>query len=496
MIRIFCSYASADSAIVLRIHNDLARSQDTRIWCFEIDGRPGYNFREEYLESIRSADFFLLFDSPAARASRYVKEEVAEWQKGKRPHPILPCLAVPRGAWRDKGELFADHNFQRFVDLTNYVPGVEELHESLGTTPVPSFTKPRDREFADELLELREFLDSAAYSQAWRRYQAFEAARAHHPDLALAQLEVMIEDIRSTSHREVGSALLTLADDYFVLNRFDPAIRTFRRVCECRPQDPRGWAGLAFAQAKREDYAGAAENFDRSLQAIDRSGEEAFLENRIEIVNALCSALILLRNYGQAWSLIQSEIAARRANAVSYGFGARLQLQRGYRNRARRWLAEATRRISRRERADPSELSDLIDVARQLGDGKALATFADVAQRRFPDQPRLLRDAAAARADLGDPRTAMHHLEQAWRLDREDLRVGVELALLKRQRGETARAEEILSQLLHNSTAEGEQAYYIGLAHHLLGRRQCAEYFLESARENIDVRSWPRYREI
>lgn len=497
MINIFFSYASSDSAIVLRTYNDLARAQESRIWCYEIDGRPGLDFRKQYLQSIKKADFLLLFDSPAARDSKFVREETAEWYRLRKNNPILPCLAVPSGNWRDQNQLFGSQNTFSFIDLTDYAQGIKKLHQSLGTILIPSFTKPRDQEFADELATLRPNLGADNYRQALQHYQTFEETHAYNPDLALSHLEVMINEIKTVSGLSIGSALLALADDYFTLNRFDSAIRIFTQVCKHHPQDPRGWAGLGFTQVKQEKFSDATQSFHTSLEAIDKSDRTTFHEQRIEIANALCGALILVTQYDLARSLVESEIRSLRANAVTYGFGARLLLLAGKLEKACELLAEATARIVRGEHVDPPELIDLIDVARQLKDkdDSALDVFSLTAVRLFPDNPRILRDAAAAQSDLGNLKTAMTYLEQARMVDQKNLRINVELGLLLKKCKRQAEANELLEETLEHIHGAGDKTYYIGLAHYLLGRRECAKFFLASARYDENVANWPDYKD-
>lgn len=494
MINVFFSYASSDSAIVLRTYNDLARAQESRIWCYEIDGRPGLDFREQYLQSIKKADFFLLFDSPVARTSPYVREETAEWHRLRKSNPILPCLAVPFGDWRNQNQLFDTQNNLVFINLTDYAIGIKKLHKTLGTILVPSFSKPQDQEFAEELATLHPNLGADTYRQALQYYQAFEETHAYNPDLALAHLEVMIKEINTESGLYIGSALLTLADDYFVLNRFDSAIRVFTQVCNHHPQDPRGWAGLGFTQVKKGNFSDAAESFQSSLEAIDKSGKAAYHEQRIEIVNALCGALILVKLYEHALLLVKSEIRSHRANAVTYGFGARLLAMVDEFSQARELLAEAATRIDQQEHVDPPELIDLIDVARKIDDVSTLNIFSLAAVRLFPDNPRVLRDAAAAQSDIGNQKAAMNYLDQAWMVDQKNLRIGVELGILLQKNRQHTEAKQVLECVLENNNGAGEQTYYIGLAHYLLGRRECAKYFLQSARHDVNVRNWPDYK--
>lgn len=493
MVNIFCSYASSDSPLVLRTYNDLARARETILWCYQLDGRPGHDFREQYLQSIRKADFFLLFDSPAARVSPFVQEEIAEWLQLGKMNPILSCLAVTPGEWRDKNQLFKSQNQLVFIDLTKYSQGINQLHQYLGTTYIPSFTRPRDQEFVDELTSHARLIGADVYRQSLHYYQIFENNRAINPDTALAHLEVMIREIDKSASLSVCAALLTLGDDYFVLNRFDSAIRVFRQVCDDHPKDPRGWAGVGFTHMKKNNFIDAANSFQVSLIAIDESENAVFHQQRLEIVNVLCGALILTKKYKDAWNLIYKEFMCDRANAVTYGYGARLLVMTGQVKDACRLLEESVKRIHLGEHLDPAELTDLIDVARQLGDQEALTVFSNKAVRMYPDNPRLLRDAATAEGDLGNEETAIDYLEQAAILDHENLKIGVELGFLLKKNNQQEKAELILERVLQHSNASCENAYYSGWAHHLMGRRECAEYFLRLARHDENILAWPDY---
>lgn len=495
MVNIFFSYAKPNSDLVLRTYHDLARAHETRIWCYELDERSGYNFREQYLQAMEKADFFILFDSPAARASRYVQEETAQWQRLRKENPILFCLAVPFGAWHSEHQLVENQNELQFIDLTCYVQGIKNLHKTLGTVFIPSFSKPRDREFTDELAQLRPKLDAESYRLALQYYQFYYETHAYNPDMALGHLEVLIREINTISSLYMRSVLLTLADDYFVLKRFDSAIRVFREACKYYPQDPRGWAGLGFTQIKKESFSEAADSFQFSLQAIDNSDIASFREKRIEIVNALCGALIMAGKHEQALTIVASEIGNRYANAVTYGFGARLLAMNAELEKAQELLSTATSRVERQEYVDPAELIDLIDVARQIQDERALKVFSQTAISLYSDNPRLLRDVAAAKGNLGDREAALHYIEQAWKLDQKNLRIGAEFGYLLKESGRYAEIRNILESVLQSGSGTGEHAYYTGMAHYLLGRQECANYFLQLARHDVNVANWPDYND-
>ncbi|MFT5702572.1 MAG: tetratricopeptide (TPR) repeat protein [Desulforhopalus sp.] len=496
MTNLFFSYASQDSAIVLRTYNDLSRDPQVYIWCYELDSRPGYNFREQYIQSIKNADYFLLFDSPHSRKSEYVIEEIATWQRLGKKNPVIPCLACPKDNWFHRSAPFNDLQNIAFIDLTIYNDGFQHLNTVLKTSPHPSFIEPGAEEFAEELKDLRPEIGITTYMKALQHYARFEESRAHNPDLALSHMEVMVAEIFSQIGKYSGSALLIMANDYFTLERFHAAERVYRIACSVNSMDPRGWAGLGFVQAKNGQFSDAMDSFSNSLTAIDHSDNINYLNQRSEILNALCTACFLSHQYAIAWNLIENELSSGKANATTYGFGARLQLIKGDHRYASRLLFIASTKIQYNDQLDAEEVKDLIDMARLLEDRESLHTFSKIGLQRFPGNPRVLRDVAAAQADLRNEKASLKLLDRAWEMEKDNPRIGVELALLYRHQKNSTKCNEILNQVLHASNGSGEKSYYVGLAHYMQGRKECADYFYRSSKIDKHIDAWPEYLEI
>src|SRR3954470_18578647 len=92
----FVSYASADRARVLPVVTAL-RGAGVPVWLDEQGIAGGENYAREIADAIKGAAAFLLLASPAALASRNVRQEVALAWRYERPYvPLrLDPVAIP-----------------------------------------------------------------------------------------------------------------------------------------------------------------------------------------------------------------------------------------------------------------------------------------------------------------------------------------------------------------------------------------------------------------
>ena len=101
-----------------------------------------------------------------------------------------------------------------------------------------------------------------------------------------------------------------------------------------------------------------------------------------------------------------------------------------------------------------------------------------------------------AQADLDNQHDVINLLRKAWKLDQENPRISVKLGLLLLKKGLRTQAENVLNKFLLNSSGSSQTAYYIGLAHYLMDRQDCANFFLNSSRSGDGAKDWPDYEKV
>jgi TIR domain len=268
MPSVFLSYASQDSPLVTRVYNDLTRARVGDVWCYELTGRYGINFREEYIQKIRSAQAFILFDSQHSRVSPYVRQEI-EICLSTPGIATLVCLAEPKGSWR-RNEAFGGQNDIVFFEFADYDRDIRELCAHLQSTYVPRFTMPRDKDFLDEVNAAGNGFPAKVRQTILDKYEFFRSVFARDPIVAEAQLVVLIHEHLEPVNASVISPLLALGALRNESKKYKEAADAFTRATVRAPDDPRGWAGLGAALSELDDHGAATTAWVKCLRLIEQ----------------------------------------------------------------------------------------------------------------------------------------------------------------------------------------------------------------------------------
>jgi cellulose biosynthesis protein BcsQ len=93
-LRVFISYAQADTAFVKQTIKPRLERHGIEVWCSEEHVRAGENWDAAVRGAIRSADWFLLVLSPQAEQSERVRA-AARWAVEDKPNRLLPVRLGP-----------------------------------------------------------------------------------------------------------------------------------------------------------------------------------------------------------------------------------------------------------------------------------------------------------------------------------------------------------------------------------------------------------------
>jgi tetratricopeptide (TPR) repeat protein len=308
-MKIFLSYAEEDSTTAGRVFSDLQRFQ-VEVWGYTECGRYGVNFREEFETQIRQSSYFCLLDSPAARQSRWIKEEcrlAAALREtpnaGVRQIMVVCSLAtVTEGAeWRHT-ELWDGQNLNKALDFSDYDKGIRELFRFLEIAYTPWSSLPRDQDFTNEV--------HAANIGRQRTQELFDFYRQFREsfsdsDYAEALLRVVIRKCKVYKAEPVVSPALALGVMQADGGRHRDALKTFAALAESNPSDPRVWAGLGGAYFHMEQYSLCLEALYRSRTiTLNHPGTES-TRHMIEVVHNIAWVQILLGKIDEANAVLE-----------------------------------------------------------------------------------------------------------------------------------------------------------------------------------------------
>lgn len=493
MPNIFLSYAEPDSPLVTRVYADLRRAKAGDVWCYEITSEYGVDFREEYRRYVGAAHVFTLFDSRHARGSGYVAEEVALCRELGAAR-LLVCLAEPHGSWR-KAEFFPGHNNLVYIDFTDYETGIQELCGCLGASYVPLFELPRDQEFVRELTEAGRNFAVEQRQQLLRKYHFFRSVHAHDPELAEAQLLVLIREHLHDNEVSITAPLLALGALRNQRGRYAAAADAFEEATKRAPRDPRGWSGHGVALFRLHRYREAAATFDTSLRCIDEAKDPAHRMFLAEVRHNAASAFLAAGEAAAAWDRI-AEAAIRPDAAIEdLILGGKILLACKDAT-SRRLIGLAARRAAANERIEPDLVIDLVEGLRQF---ELFALAGDVlacAVARFPEHPAILRQWAVHQAENGDHCAATAQYRHAVRRNPNDMRLLSELAMLLKGTGDPEGFRQLVRRCFDLVPNDPTEEYFLGLAHFLEGREETAHFYHMRSRRSAICREWPYYREL
>jgi tetratricopeptide (TPR) repeat protein len=493
MPSVFLSYAQPDSALVTRVFDDLARARVGDVWCYEITSEYGADFRQEYAQRIRSAQTFVLFDSPHARTSPYVREEV-DICRSIPGIPLLCCLCEPHGAWREN-ELFEGHNRSVYFEFSNYERGIRDLCGHFQSSYVPRFTMPRDVDFENEV---RGAIDSFSLEQRQAvldKYEFFRSMFARDPAVAEAQLVVLIREHLREVEAPVVSPLLALGALRNEAKRYQAAEEAFAQVVARTPSEPRGWAGQGAALFGLGRYQAAAEAWANCLACIEASGSSVHRRFEGEVRHNAACALMEAGDPAGAWDRLMPAFRYGDAPTEDLILAGKILLTlEDY--RAEEMLVRAAHRMI----ADAMIQSDLVvDLAESLRRvaahdlvGRVLVRAIDL----YPLDADVVRQWAVYNADLGKFEAAIAHYEKALRLDPGNLRCLAELAMLVKAVGGRREWRSLVQDCLNAPSLNPTEEYFLGLAHFLDGREETARYYHRRSQRSATCANWPYYKDL
>jgi tetratricopeptide (TPR) repeat protein len=490
---IFLSYAQQDSPLVTRVFEDLSRARIGDVWCYEITSEYGADFRHEYAEKISSAHIFILFDSPYARASRYVRHEV-DLCRNTPGTKLLICCAVSTGTWRED-EIFAGQNRIVYFEFTDYENGIRSLCNHLQSSYVPRFTMPRDIEFEGEVRASIDCFPLEQRQSIFDKYAFFRSMLAHDPPAAEAQLVVLVRQHLDAANARVISPMLALGALRNEANRYKEAEQAFRLVTARSPDDPRGWAGRAIALFGQDRYLEAAEEWEMSLTCIQRANDTGHRQYEGEIRHNAARALFEAGAVKLAWQRLGPSI--ERADTVTEDLilAGKILLKLDD-HRAPDVLAEAARRASGREMIQSDLYVDLAECLRQIGEHSLVGQVTKRALELYPLDADIMRQCAVYEVWRCRFDVAVRYYQKALRIDPANVRCTSELALLSKKLGVPNGWQKLVQDCLNSQSLSPTNEYYLGLAHFLDGREETARYFHSRSRQSDICANWPYYSEL
>jgi tetratricopeptide (TPR) repeat protein len=502
MKKIFFSYAKEDSAVVTRVYEDLIRAGGRlHVWCYEKTSEYGAHFREEYAEHLQNSDYVLLFDSSHARTSAYVKDEM-DLCSTHRHIQLIICLLEEEGAWRQK-ELFKGQNYIVYFDLTQYEEGMKALCKQFRVAYRPKFVVPRDLDFDRELRESRQDFSHQERQDLLNQYAYFRSVHTSKPNVAKAQLRVLIEQYLDGEEGDIRSPYLALAVLQTEKGDWQGSIETYDRILARWPAEPRGWAGRAYGLFELGRYEKAASSLQHCLDLIKNSGDAAHKDHVGEVVYNLSTAYLAAGKPLEAASVqkhMPEPMASRPENSVLAG---RIFLAIDDINNAESALRKAAASIQDGETCDPGVLPDLAEGLHRIWTVtgkedlvKDLHRFLAYALDHFPDNPHLLRCAAVLESRKMNPGQALTFYEKALKRQPDDLRLLAEGALLCHHMGEEGKLRNFIDRTMVMETPPADRAYFLGLIHYLAGRRETADYYFSKCRDAPTTRDWPHYQHL
>jgi len=193
MVKIFISHSSRDKQTIINIIEKLPKS--IKGWIDQDQIIAGENIPEKVKSGINDSDLFLLFLSPEAIKSDWVKKEIELALEKEKEQPFKMQFLIPIKMTavdeEEYGRLFPDAKDRKFLKLTGY----------------------EDKDISNLAAELRSTIESwtSKFFEEYKKFQNLaQNARGHiAPDAT--RLWIKITDRADTDHTDLWNDLEDLA---------------------------------------------------------------------------------------------------------------------------------------------------------------------------------------------------------------------------------------------------------------------------------------------
>jgi tetratricopeptide (TPR) repeat protein len=488
----FLSYAEEDAVIALRIHQALSRS-GMSVWGYKENGRIGVDFREEFRERIRNSHYFCLLDSPSSRLSAWIKEEC---ELARKTGALTVICRIETGVdekeWR-RVELFKDQNFIAAIDFAVFETGIHRLCQHLGVAYTPAFSLPRDQDFVKEVFEAG-LTNRDRIQELHDLYHEFREQFAD-AEFAEAQLRIVIRKCERYGAGNILSPRLALGVLLGEAGRHREALKTFERLTESHPRDPRGWAGAGGAYYQLGIYERSLIALRRAEDAIRRFYPLESADRLPEVLHNIASVLLLLDRAGEASDVLSQLSGEQRLLPYIRAIDGRLLLSEGKPGAALPHLQAAYEAFRQQCYVPASLVVSLADCYRNLNREAEEIRLMRTEFERAPLRPELCQRAADCFLRYGKTEEAIAAMRKAAGALSGSPLYRSQLAALVHQRGSVDEGLEHARECVRSGLTAHER-YYRGLAYYLLDQAQSAEFDLDESRKDPVVAQWPHYREL
>lgn len=314
-----------DSHLALRLYDDLKRS-GLDVWRYEADSKKGRHFQDEYIEQLRTSDYFCLVDSPAARLSNYVAEEIFEGLKNfEFRNKFFVCLKGEDGDWRNEIvvvpglppidlERLNKINYVQFFDGSKkdifeednrYRIAIEKVIQAFGVDHIPWSPYPW-------LYDLRtEFFNSVAEIPLTNKnvlLNKFHDANYFWVNGNLKQAEWELENlVRLCDQLPLISPQILLGAVFFDQHKLEEAKEIYTLITSRFTEDPRGWFGLGLSCYLLSDYEQALNYFNHTLFLVEKSTwSNSHQKAKPRVIQSIARTQIQLGRYAEASACIKN----------------------------------------------------------------------------------------------------------------------------------------------------------------------------------------------
>jgi len=333
--QIFFSYAWADSAVAMRIYNDLIRS-NLSVWRDQINGCPNVDFQEEFLKKIKECDIFMLLDSKNYRIhSKWCSMEIEyffECQKTNPNKELIVCLIDENGEWRqdtEKQDLFHKVNNKKYFDFFQkglydnekvYNKSINDICKFLGASYTSWNVLPYEKDFEEELAQYKNKIDDIDRDTLLKDYEIIRQRWLQRAQNIESRIENLIADcemlqvnaifpylilgIIQSSNLEniewVANGAKCTNNNEIDKNRWKKCNETYLEITKRFPNDPRGYRGLAATEFYLDNIAHALSLYEKTLLLIDKKEKFKHSESLPDILQNQGLIYLILNNYTMA----------------------------------------------------------------------------------------------------------------------------------------------------------------------------------------------------
>jgi tetratricopeptide (TPR) repeat protein len=485
--RVFISYAEEDAVTARLVYLRLEESKRVSAWGYKEKGRVGANFEREFQEQIRTCQYFCLLDSPDARRSPWIHDEVALAVRSGSTKVV--CRLTPEldeSQWRGR-ELFEGHHLTRAIDLADFEAGIRQLFAFLRIAYNPWSPFPRDQDYDQELRTA-----AIGVERTQELYDLYREFREHSADRELAEslLRVVIRKCVTYGAAHVISPRLALGVLQGEAGRHDAALRTFLDLAASHPTDPRTWAGVAGAYFHLGEHGRCLEALEECLDVGSRHHPADTTGRLAEIRHNIASVQILLQRYDAAWATLEQASTSEREHPFVVAARGRVVLRRRGPRQALPLLEAASRALGD---ASPPAVIDLADCYRDLRRADDELGLVEAVLARRPGSPELWHRGADCYLRHGNVPAAIDALRNAVARSEDSPRFRAQLAALLCRAGDARGGHEEAERCIGLAARTAQDRYYRGLAYHVLGRSACAAEEWAASKTDAAVRDWPPY---